>query len=418
MRVSTSHMQDTGVQNMTGQQTQINESQNQLSSGRRLQRPSDDPASAARVLDLERTIESIERFNRNGELAENRLTMSEAALDQAGNHLQRIRELTIQAANDSQDEHTRSYIASEVEQRFEQLVQLANSQDGNGEYLFAGSKTRTQPFNLRENGAVEYVGDQASRSVRIGPARTMAVDNSGFEAFMKIPNGNGQFDARPAPDNTGRGLVTVVDRDVRSIDPQDGEFRIQFVEDADGQLRYGVQRTGGSEDPEDWEWVQPPTGGRTPSIEETARYEPGAAIEVTDGVRVEIQGEPAEGDQFIVSQSRPQSVFETVNDLVGALKQGEGTEFRNTVDRALGDLDQALENTYRIRADLGARMSSLDAEQASNEAALVDLREAKSSEEDLDYAEATGRFNQELAGLQAAQSTFSRVQDLSLFNYI
>ncbi|MCG5538697.1 flagellar hook-associated protein FlgL [Halorhodospira sp. 9622] len=422
MRVSTSHMQNTAVQNMTGQQSEINDTQTQLSSGRRVLRPSDDPTSAARTLDLKRATESVERFNRNGDLARTRLSMSESALEQAGNELQRIRELTVQAANGSQDADTRSYIAAEIEERYKQLVELGNSRDGNGEYLFSGSRTRTQPFNMGTDGHVTYHGDQNSRQVRIGPGRQIGVDHSGFDAFMKVPDGNGQYQAYQGEGNRGTGVVSVVDGKVRGLGAE--QYRIRFAEDDDGNTRYAIQRTDNPEDENAWEWVGGENGG-PPAVEDAPLYEPGATIEVDDGVRVKIEGNPdpgqggfEDGDRFTVTGSRSQSIFATVNELIGALKEGEGPDFRNAADRALGDLDLAMENTFRVRAEIGARLSTLDSEKASNEAAIIDLKQATSDERDLDYAEATGRFNQELTGLEAAQSTFGRVQNLSLFDYI
>ncbi|MBK1734842.1 flagellar hook-associated protein 3 [Halorhodospira abdelmalekii] len=454
MRVSTSHVYNTGVQNMSGQQTALNESQNQLSSGRRVLRPSDDPSSAARVLDLERTVSSIERFNRNGDMARNRLSMSEGAIDQASHHLQRIRELTVQAANDSQDRQTRAYIATEIRERYDQLMQVANSTDGNGEYLFAGAKTRTRPFNMQPDGRVEYHGDQNTRKVRVGPGRSMAVDHSGFSTFMKVPNGNGHFQAYENVENRGSGVVTVVDQGVRRLDPQ-YDYRLRFIEDDDGDLRYAIERRQDSTD--SWESVHPASGAALADdgdgseegaarargmeeprergegaarsleaepearggIEDYPRYRPGSAIEIEEGVRVQVDGEPEHGDTFTVSTSRPQSIFDTVHQLVHALEeQGQGAGFRNSVNRALGDIDLALENMFHTRAEVGARLSTLDTERASNHAALVDLHGTISSEEDLDYAEATGRFHKQLTGLEAAQATFGRVQNLSLFNYL
>ena len=420
MRVSTSHMQNTAVQNMTGRQSEINDTQTQLSSGRRVLKPSDDPTSAARTLDLKRATESVERFSRNGDLARTRLSMSESALEQAGNELQRIRELTVQAANGTQDERTRNYIASEIEERYKQLVELGNSRDGNGEYLFSGSRTRTQPFNMGTDGHVTYHGDQNSREVRIGPGRQIGVDHSGFEAFMKVPDGNGQYQAFQGEDNRGTGVVSVVDGKVRGLNAE--QYRIRFAEDEDGNTRYAVQRTDNPEDESAWEWMTG-DGDGPPAVEDAPLYEPGATIEVDDGVRVKIEGQPepgedGDGDYFVVTGSRSQSIFATVNELIGALKEGGEADFRNAADRALGDLDLAMENTFQVRSEIGARLSALDSEKASNEAAIIDLKQATSNERDLDYAEATGRFNEELAGLQAAQSTFSRVQDLSLFNYL
>ncbi len=430
MRVSTNQLHNTSVQNMTGQQSRINESQDQLSSGQRVRRPSDDPTASARALDLERAVSAVERFNKNGDMARSRLSMSETSLEQAGNSLQRIRELAVQAANDSQTPETREQIAAEVRERGEQLFQLANSQDGSGEYLFAGSRTRTQPFHRTAGGEVEYRGDQNAREVRVGPGRQLPVDNSGFELFMDADNGNGHYQVRQSPDNKGSGVAIPADTGVQGLDSRFEAYRVRFAEDQEGDLRYAVQRTRDADGgPEAWEWVQPPAQeGQAPDVSEAPRYEPGGTIEVADGVRMVVKGQPEggesfaageAGDTFSVTASRPQSVFATIDELATTLeREGSGEAFHNTVNRALGNIDLAMENLSEERAEIGARLSALDAEEASNEAALVDLNKALSDAEDLDYAEATGRFNQQLTGLEAAQSTFSRVQGLSLFKYL
>lgn len=155
----------------------------------------------------------------------------------------------------------------------------------------------------------------------------------------------------------------------------------------------------------------------------TGPYEPGMTLrfpaESGQSLQVKLDGRPEEGDRFEVSAARPQSVFETVNNLIRTLEDdGDGPALNNAVNRFLADIDQGMENIIRVRSELGARLNTLDASRDANEGALLDLNAAKSRLADLDYAEATGRFNQELVGLQAAQQTYTRLQGLSLFEFI
>ena len=431
MRLSTSQLALQGVNNILSQQASLSKTQAQLASGKQILNPSDDPAGASRILELDKAINTVDRYNRNADQAETRLGLSENVLSEFGNTLQRVRELSVQAANGSQDRETRAYIASELRQAQDQLVQLANTDDGNGEYLFAGSETRTQPFTKTAGGTVQYNGDQGQREVRIGPSRTIAVDNSGFDAFMKIPNGNGQYQVSENPENEGSGIITVGDTPAR-LDPEES-YRVVFSEDDGGQT-YTVFRVDESdedfdpgEDPAIWDPNSPPdgvsvvqSGGDDLSSQP---YEPGMTIsfpsEGGQDVQVKMDGNPADGDSFNVEAAQPQSVFKSVDDLIKTLENdGDGPAMNNAINRFLADIDQGMENVVRVRSELGARMNALDSSRDANEGALLDLKSAKSKLEDLDYAEASGRFNQELVGLQAAQQTYTRLQGLSLFDFI
>ncbi len=403
MRISTSQFAQAGTNAILDQQSRLLDIQQQLASGRRILTPSDDPAGSARVLDLQKSLGQLEQYNRNLDRAELALRTEESALEEAGNIIQRVRELTVQALNATNDGENRKLIAAEVRQLQEQLVALGNSQDGTGEYLFAGSSTRTKPFALDGADAV-YTGDQTQRLVQAGPARQLATSHSGYETFMRIPRGNGEFVAAPADANTGTAVVDdgrVLDRSV----PFDGPYTIAFSEDADGDLVYTVSNTDG------------------PLVEDEP-YQSGSGI-AFDGREITLTGEPADGDSFQVETAGFQSVFRTLGDLANALEaSGSGesgadrARFRNAGNAALANLDQALDRVVGVRAEVGARLNAVDTERDANESGSLDLETARSRLQDVDYAEAISELNLRQVGLEAAQQSYVRIQGLTLFNYL
>lgn len=251
MRVSTSQFQQASTNTILDQQSQLLKTQNQLGTGRRILTPSDDPSGAARALDMDKAVKSTDQFQRNNEQAELRLRQEDSTLDQVSNVVNRIRELTVQGSNGTQSQSDRQAIAAELRERRDELVDLANTQDGNGEFLFSGLKTKTEPF-VSEGGQVHYQGDQGQRSIQVGPNRQVDSSHNGFETFMKIPAGNGDFGLVPAEDNNGTGRLAgarVVDAgadfrgpyDVRFAEnPATGELEHRVIagqfEDADGQI--------------------------------------------------------------------------------------------------------------------------------------------------------------------------------------
>ena len=186
MRLSTSQIFQQGVTAMLNNQAELAKTQQQLATGKQILAPSDDPAAATRILGLNQIIETTSQYQRNADYAETRLAMEESVLTEVGDVLQRIRELSVRANNDTVSASDRQSMAAEVRINIESLVYLANSTDANGEYLFSGFKTDTEPFADNGAGNFTYAGDQGQRSLQIGAKRQVSVGDSGADVFMKV----------------------------------------------------------------------------------------------------------------------------------------------------------------------------------------------------------------------------------------
>lgn len=237
MRVSTAQSQNLGVRAILEQQAQVSRSQLELASGLRILRPSDDPAASAQLLSLDQSLKSTEQFQSNIQLARQRLQREESAFDAISNLLQRVRELAIQANNDSQSNDTRRLISLELRQRFDELINLANTRDANGEYLFSGFQGFTQPFSVQPNGSVVYNGDQGQRQLQISTSRQITVTDNGFDVFQNILNGNRTFTTLDNPNNNGSGIIepgSVIDASLYDQDTY--TIRFPFRTQATGTL--------------------------------------------------------------------------------------------------------------------------------------------------------------------------------------
>lgn len=191
MRISTSWIFQQGVNAMLDQQTALAKTQQQVATGQRVLTPSDDPSAATRILELDRMIDTTQQYQRNSDFAETRLQLEESVLSGVGDVLQRVRELAVGAINDTLTAADRQAIAVEVRTHLDGLVQLANSQDATGEYLFSGNKTDTPPFTDNGAGNFSYDGDQGVRNLQIGPTRQVASGDAGDDVFMKVDDGAG-----------------------------------------------------------------------------------------------------------------------------------------------------------------------------------------------------------------------------------
>lgn len=402
MRISTSQLYQQSANAILDQQAKLAKTQQQVSSGMRITSPADDPVGAVQALDLNAVLAQTKLYQENAGAARDRLRLEEGTLTGVTDLLQRARELAVQGNNAPLSNSDRASLASELRERLNELVGLANTRDANGEYLFSGHQSRTAPFSRNASGAVTYGGDQGGRYLQIGPAVQVVVGDSGSEVFQAIRNGNGTF-VTAAGANSGSGV----------IDP--GSVSGTFVSDT-----YTIAFTQVlPSDPITYSVTGAVSGVVVPA---GTAYTSGAAM-TFNGVKTGVSGTPANGDTFTVSPSANQSIFTTLQNLINVLGTPAGSpasqaNLNNGINRSLKDIDQSLDHILETRARIGARLNALDSQSDMNDAFALQLQETLSKVQDLDYAEAVTRMQQQLTGLQAAQQAFAKVEQLSLFNYL
>lgn len=294
MRISTNEYFRLATQSLVQQQAALSQQQFRLSSGKAILGPSDDPIGSAQLVDINNALEAITQFTRNGERAQTRLGVTEEALKSVTENLQRVRELTVAGANGTQTNETRLAISKEIRQRLDDLVNIANSRDANGEYIFAGNQTGVQPFEFRNDvpGGVTYNGDDGQRLISIDASRQVLINESGREIFMNAPEGNGVFAttrataaaAGMASYNTGGAVVS--DFSVTDEALYSGErYRLLFLDsDTDGVTdQFAVQRRSDSDGDGIAGWV-------TDGVPQA--YTSGATISAIPGVEFVVTGTP------------------------------------------------------------------------------------------------------------------------------
>ncbi|MFK7815375.1 MAG: flagellar hook-associated protein FlgL [Gammaproteobacteria bacterium] len=398
-RVTTAYLFQKTAVDIAKQQFEISEIQNQIGTGKRINKPSDGPAETARIIDLNQAIGSIDQFQRNSIFANQRLGLEDATLSSVNNSLQRVRDLALQANSGSQTGETRAIIRAEVEQRLEEILDYANARDGNGNYLFSGSKNRTEPFTQTATG-VEYNGDQNQLSLKVSANRNIVSSESGYDVFVNIKNGNGNFATTSNATNAGDGIITagsVID----SAGFQANDFSITFTSPTIFDVVNNTTAT---------------------TVLAGQNYVSGQAINF-NGAEIVISGEPQAGDEFQSNASRRQDVFATLQIFIDALETdpsdpADQARYTQALDRTIGDVDNALTNILNTRTFIGTRQNSIETANIENEGAKIELQTTRSQIEDLDYAQAITQLQLQQTTLQAIQGAFSQVRGQSLFNFL
>ena len=397
MHIATANAYNLSLDQLMTRQQNLANAQEQLTSGKRVNRASDDPAAAARA---ERALAAEARSTANQravDASDNAMTLSESALGDAGELLQQIREKLVQAGNTGLADADRKSIAGEISEMRKQLFAIANRTDGAGTYLFGGQSADQAPF-LDTAGGVQYSGQSGAQQAASGEQLPLTVD--GNAAWMSAMSGNGVF-TTSAVTSTGGARI-----DAGSVtNPQlltGATYTVQFSVSG-GATTYTVLQNGN------------PT---TPPQNNVA-FSPGQAIQV-DGMSATISGSPASGDVFQMAPSTPISVFDAVDKAIADLNSTNrtGTQNAQASSNNLAAIDSVMGQLQSARSQVGATLNRADGVTDRLSALKLASQTERSNAESLDMTQAISDFGNQQTGYDAALRTYSLVQKLSLFNYL
>lgn len=482
MRIATTTVYKQGtaeLQRHTSNQAKL---QNQLSTGRRVLTPADDPISSAKALDVTQSKELNAQYAVNSQTADSAMRLSESTLQQVTDLLHDIYSLAVSAGNPSQTIAEKKLLDSQLQGQYKEMMSLANATDGAGSYLFSGFKGSTQPFSESAFGNVQYAGDDGQRLMQISASRQVPVSESGYQIFQAGRTGNGSFVSSAnavAPGNSGSGVVSpgeVTDL-TKWTDPSHSQkFKVEFqavddpahpgvpniaydIVDNQAFLTDGVTANPNFNksqiDAYDY------SAGPRPAVAGTLNNfprayvpggdiafkklatDPGATPDWDFGIKMTVSGKPgvvtgplstaatpvgfvSSGtiDSFNVDPSRNNGdIFQTMKVFSDALNTYQTSptgmaNFQNQLNQVLQNTSNMLTNVLSSQGNLGARMVETQSVQDTNADLKVQYGQTLSQLQDLDYADAFSNFSLTQTLLEASRKSFSQVQGLSLFQYI
>ena len=396
MRVTQSLEQTQFLSAINALESSINQSQNQMSSGLQFTTASQNPVAAGSVNNYEQALAQSQQYGTNATSAQTNLNTEDNALSQVQTQLQSLRDLSLEANSGVLTNSNLSAIATQAVQIQNSLLSLANTTNGNGEYIFGGFDAQSQPFTLSASGAT-YNGDQGQRQVQIAAGQTVADGDNGDTVFNQIKTGNGTFAVSAAGGNSGSGVVGATT--VTNPAAYDGgTYAIAFTAPGTYQVTEGA------------------------TVVTTGTYTDGSTI-AFNGVQVTLNGQPATGDSFTLAPSTDQSLFTTVQNLVSALQSGiaapgSSAGLSNSINSAINNIDQALNQTSNVRATIGGRLNSITTQQSVATSQQTQLQQSITNLQGLDYASAITTLDQQNTTLSAALQAFTMTQGLSLFKFL
>ena len=185
MRVSTNQFYRVNAEQMQSTQSKVAEIQAKLGSGKQMLHPSEDPGKANLISGLVGAKERQEVYSKNVDAGETRLTAESAVLESMTSIMQRITQLAVQSSNDTLGASDRDVIATEIKALRDELLNLSNTQDLSGSYIFSGNKTGSPAFVEDANGVVSYNGDYGRMEINVSDVRSIAINTLGPELFSE-----------------------------------------------------------------------------------------------------------------------------------------------------------------------------------------------------------------------------------------
>ena len=305
-QMSTSLKFDRAIAQMGVTQDRVAKTQMQLTTSKQIVKPSDAPEKSSQITRLRSAIERQNSYIDTMKQVKDRLSQQETALNGATDVIYRLKELTVQAANDTYSAADRKSIDIEIRELRDQLLSLANTQDVNGNYVFSGTRVGKLAFSTNEQGRIVYQGDQTVASAAIGDQVSVDSNRPGTRPFDKIVR-NGE-DGKPIP--------------------------VGF--------------------------------------------------------------------------------FESIQDLSVAL---QSNDFKG-IQRAVGEMTTLQQGLSDSLAAVGAAANKVDNQISIADENVLRMKTLLSNAEDTDYTEAITRMNKDMLALEAAQSSFAKISQLNLFNYL
>ncbi|RFO95055.1 flagellar hook-associated protein 3 [Rhodoferax lacus] len=401
-RLGTSNAYDSTIANLQNRQNTLSNVQESLSSGKKVNTPSDDPTAAAQA---ERALNRLSRIatdQRALEVQRNSIASAESTLGDITDAMQQVRELVVNAGSGTLAAADRKTIANQITGLRQHILSLANTLDSNGQPLFGALGSALTPF-AGPATAPDYAFNGLPGTAA-GATYAIASALDGDSAFMLQAARDGVYNVKVG--SASGTLSTGNISKTNSALINGSSYSIQVTGFAANTVTYSITET-------------PVTGAPTTTAGVTAPWTAAGGFNVTTmpGLSLTVNGTPAAGDTVTVDPNS--SVFATLDHAVTDLSAANNsTAATQAVSQALNNIDISMARISAVRGQAGDLLNRADSISSTNDKRTIEQTANKSRAEDVDMVQAISDFQKQQTGYQAALQSYAQIQKLSLFNYI
>ncbi|PSU51702.1 flagellar hook-associated protein 3 [Photobacterium frigidiphilum] len=393
-RIANFHHYNSVSNDMNRQQIKVQENQQQLASGKRLLTAGDDPVASIYIQNFDQQNTQIDQSVKSITMARNRLNNEEAAITEVENLLDDAKRRSMMMVNGSLSGDDRVAHKQDMQGAFDSFMNVVNTRDESGNYVFAGTQYSQQPFFRDNNGEVAYVGDSYQRMAKISPSVDVPINDAGDKLFLEVANPFGDYQPDYALES---GSLLLLSQAQNGNDADQSKYRVDFSTSS-GSTSYELYQDG--------------------ALVSTAPFDPHKGIQ-WNTLQIDLKGEIKNGDSISLNRQENVSVFDAFKRGI-ELSDSDVSDASATAElhQVAEELAQGFKHINRARSEVGTRLQTLDRQEDMHQDFKIVMNEARGTLEDLDYATAVIELNQNMTALQASQQAFAKTKDLNLFNYI
>ena len=403
MRVTTNMSYQSSMRALQKASERLDKASEQMTTGDKFATAGEDPTGMAQKLSLTSKITAFQQYSVNGSLLDSSLTLEGTILDSVTTNLQSAYTLTQKSVNGAMSDSDKKSIASELEQLQTQLYDLMNSKNADGEYIFGGNQSQTQPFVKNDVGDYEFKGDTGQRMIQVAPSVQIAANDSGLSVFQQVAT------RRTVSSATATDLTI----GVSSQSEFDSFFRNQYDFKIPANNQYTISTTASP--------VQYQITGNN-GYTQTGDYIPGEAINF-NGVSLTMTAAAGSGpaQQFNLDAPANDNVLNSLNKMIEALKNSSALteeEWTSTIANVQTHINNTLDRVGITQGAVGGRQNNLDQIMNSNSSLQTITSEAKANVSEIDLYEAISNVFLQENALTMAQQAFAKVNKSTLFDYL
>jgi flagellar hook-associated protein 3 FlgL len=402
-RIASFHSYQAVQNDLRKQEVKIQQNQEQLASGKKLLNSSDDPLATHYLQNIGQQEEQLRQYMDAIVLVRNRLEYNEVLVANSEEQVDTAKRTVMEMINGAHSEEDRMAKARELEEIFTNLLSTANSQDELGNYIFAGTKSKTQPFFRNSANEVTYAGDQYHRNMKISNQIEMKINDPGNAVYTEVENPFGDYVPEYQLQDGSELLLEHATNDFSLVSdnlPADEkpEYTVTFVDWGDGGYGYQLEEDG--------------------SVVAADKLDLKEGIQYKD-LDIKLKGQITAGDSITLKAQQKVSIFDSLKRAID-MQDASVSDASSTAElhRITEELNAGFVHLTKIETDLGSRQQTLDIQEDQHEDFKLALAKSRSSFEDLDYAQAVIDFNENSLALEASQKAFGKVKGLTLFNYL
>ena len=394
-RIASFHNYQSVSNDLMRQQVKVQHNQEQLATGKRVLTSGDDPVASIYIQNFQQQDEQLEQYIESITLARNRQNRAEVVFNDAEQMVDTAKRQVIEMINGSLSAEDRLAHRQDLKALYNGFMNLVNTKDESGNFLFSGTQSSKQPFHRDSENNVRYAGDSFHRMAKIAPSVDVQTSDPGDHVFMEIKNPFGDYQPEYELQS---GSLLLLSQAINSNDADKGQYAVSFSVDKDGKTFYELSQNN--------------------IVVRAGEYSPKDGIQ-WGTLSVSFEGEMLNGDKIELER---QDTFNIFNSFKNGIDYASQSIFDASSTAELQQVTEqfsaAFTHLNRARADVGSRLSTLDSQENMHKDFQLVLNRSLGSMEDLDYSTAVIDLNENLLALQASQQAFAKAKDLTLFNYI